>query len=485
MFEFLKDIPPAVLFFGAVGAIVIASGILANLRWALVACAIMLFASSVSYSVDPFTDKLIPTLFTPLQLYRNFIFMFGGGLCYLAIASHLGKFNASTFNPAGILLIAIAFYAGCVRILAGHTDVGLLSIALAFLSIVPLVFVLPNLIQRREQAYTLMRWVLLVMGIWIIINTVQFLVNPSVLYPADSGRFQGLTGNPQFAAVLFAFSSIMCTWVAVNDPSKIVRMFAIASASALIICIAWSGSRTGAGMFVIGAMIILASRVGQLVLLAPFALGFAYFFLTFVIGDVVNIDTSRLTSTQNTRSGSFAAQIQTFLANPLFGTGNPNEAGASENSYFLALSAYGIFMGVLVFSLLGVCANMALKLFRRRKNEDKLGKALTDLAMAGIAMFFAGAFLEGYMMSRVHSATVFLIIVTAIGKRLLDTAPAHDAIEAHDGALRESSEDAYEDEAYADQWQPPQENVWDPAEDWQEPVYALTEYADYAEEEPR
>ncbi|GAB4516150.1 MAG: hypothetical protein Tsb0013_20730 [Phycisphaerales bacterium] len=476
--QFLSDIPPAALFFAAVGAVVVIGGILVNLRWALAAFAIMVFASSISYSVNPFTDELITTLFTPIQLYRNFIYMFGGGLCYLAIAAHLGQFNRTSLNANGLFLIAIATYAAMIRMLMGYFEVGLLSLALAVFSIVPLVLVLPNLIQRRDQIHMLMRWVLLAMGIWIIMNTIQFLVNPAVLYPSQSGRFQGLTGNPQFAAVLTAFATVMTAWVALNDPSKVVRLFAIATATALGICIVWTGSRTGFGMVVVGMSIILASRAGQAVLFLPIVGAFALFFLQYVIGSDATIDASRLVSTQNTRAGSWQAQISTFLANPLFGTGNPNEAGASENSYLLSFSAFGVFMGALVLTFAAVSGAFVLRLFRNRRREDKLGKAMTDLAIAGIVMYFAGAFFEGFIMARVHSATTFLIIAGTIGHRLLDTtherhgaatatALEHDAYEhedEHHPPVVPADEHVYlpEDDAH------PRENVWAPEDDWAE-----------------
>ena len=472
--DFLSDIPPAAIFAAVVGTVVIIAGILFNLRWALASFAIMAFAASISYSIDPYTDTLIPTLFTPVQLYRNFIYMFGGGLCYLAMLAHAGKLNATSINQTGLFLIGIAVIGGAFRILNGYVEAGLLSLGLAVFSIIPLTLIVPNLLERREQVYMLMRWVLLVMGIWIIMNTVQFLVNPGVLYPADSGRFQGLTGNPQFAAVLVSFSTVCMTWVALNDPVKIIRIFAVATAAALAICLVWTGSRTGFGMAVIGLGIIFASRIGQLIWALPVAGIFAVVFLQFVSGEVGSLNPEQLFRTNDTRSSMWGVQIETFLANPLFGTGNPNRAGASENSYLLAFSAFGIFMGTMVLAFMVLSGMLILKLFRNRKHEDRLGRSMSDLAMAGIAMYFAGALLEGCIMSRVHSATVYLVITATIGHRLLATRAERLAHNAE--ALPESDTEAdyHEDESVylPDSYETPQENVWDPEEDWDGDEYA-------------
>ena len=478
--DILNSIPILPTLMGVAFSAALIVAIFASLRWALVAFGIAFFASSVSYSVDPFTDTLIETLFTPIQLHRNFVYIFAGLLCYCAILAHAGKFNKSTINIIGGMLVAIAAYAGFGRIINGFTDVGLLSIGLALLTLVPLSLVAPNLLMTRDQIFAMLRIVLVSMCIWLGMNAVQYLVNPGVLYPSASGRFQGLTGNPQFASVLLAFSCVTCTWVAVNDPLKLVRLISVAAAALMGVCLLWTASRTGFGMAVLGMGIIFASRIGQLIIVLPFVAVFGFLAMQFLTGDGINIDTSRLVSTQNTRGFGWAALVRTFFEHPLFGTGNPNRSGASENSYLLSIAAFGIFMGFIVIALMTACALTALKLFTRRRYEDKQGKAFTDLVIAGFAMYFSGALLEGFIVARVHSATVYLLIFGTIGSRLLVTLPWHTRDdEAHDHASDEydewedeprehAHELEHEDDFGAQDWEEPQENVWDPAEDWDE-----------------
>lgn len=475
------NIPIPVAFFGGIGLIVVVTGIFLNLRWALLAFMLMLFASSISYTVDPYTDELLPTVFMDLQLARTVLYIIGGCLCYLVIAAHAGEFVPNSINAIGVLLASIALYGSVGRILAGNIEAGFLSVGLAVLSVTPLVIVAPNLMTKRSHAITLMRSVVLVMAFWILLNAIQYVVEPWKLYPGGSKRFQGLTANPQFVAVMCAFSSVTCLWVGLNDKNKLFRIFAIGVSTVMLVCLVWSGSRTGFGMFVIGSGFILAARAGQAILLAPVAAIVGMLVLNVVLGTGdVNFDPGRLINTENTRGTSWSGLFRTFLENPLLGTGDPNRARGSENSYLLALAAHGIFMGVLVFALMGACIILCLKLLRRRRYEDKFGKALTDLAMGGMAMYFAGGLLEGYIISRVHSATVFLVLCATIGRRVLDTRPdeQHALEEAttdeeyaeddwHDAPLPEPVE--RDDSGYADEaWDEPEEHVWNPDEDWRE-----------------
>ncbi|MEM1423523.1 MAG: O-antigen ligase family protein [Planctomycetota bacterium] len=468
---FATEVPPIVLFFGTVASAALVGLIFSNLRWALAVFGIMVFASTVSHSVDTYTEEILSTRFSFIQDNRNLLFVFGGMLGYLALGVHIGKLNRNTFHVTGLFICAIVVYAAIVRIINGFVSEGLLSIALVVAATLPYMLLLPNLLERREHVITMTRVILGIMIVWLAMNAIQFVSDPSVLYPSASGRFQGLTANPQFAAVLLAFSIVFTTWVFLHDPSKLVRLVGLGVASALAICLAWSGSRTGFLMSLVGLGFVFSSRIGQFIIAAPFAGVFGFLALSFVSGGDTVIDIGRLTSTDDTRTETWLKQINVFLSNPLFGSGDPNSAGGSESSYLLSVAAFGVFMGLIVFAFAAASALLIYKIYVARKTEDKLGKAMSDLAMGGLAMYFVGGLTEGFIMARLHAAPVFVAIAGVIGLRVLSTRSEQDfsTDERHYASDDEHQYDASPDErAYLpESYDNPDENVWEPEEDWQ------------------
>lgn len=472
-------IPIPVLFFAGVGLLIVIGGLFISPKWAAVPFGLMLFAASISFAVD-FNNDLIRTIFTPIQLRRNLIYFVAGSLLYIALFVHAGKFVRGTAQPLGLLLLAIGVYAGLVRTLNGFAQDGLESIGLVLATTAPAAIFLPNIIRDRGNALIIMRIIAIVMGIWLTMNFLQFMVNPEVLYPAQSGRFQGLSGNPQFAAIMLANALTISVWGALNDNWKILRPLWIVLIGALLVTLIWTGSRTGMLMFAIGASIVTFSRIGQLALVAPLVAGMAYFFLSYVIGDSAIIDAGRYGDFSDTRSAKWAELLQTFFTNPVFGTGDPNLAGGSENSYLLSIATYGVFMGVLVLGLVLIGAYQSLMLFTKRRQADKRTKALIDLALAGYAMYFSGAVFEGFIVGRIHTANVFLLFFGALATRLLVMPARADASEQLADELAENDEyDEYaedwtdyepverDDTGYADDsWHGEKDNAWVTEDDW-------------------
>jgi hypothetical protein len=71
-------------------------------------------------------------------------------------------------------------------------------------------------------------------------------------------------------------------------------------------------------------------------------------------------------------------------------------------------------LGILVFLTL-IAFVIGLKWFRARFSLDPYYRPLLDLCIGGVAMFFAGAVLEGYIVSRVSASLCLIPIYCGAG----------------------------------------------------------------------
>ncbi len=448
---------PIVLFVAVLGAATLAAMVVVSMRAAIIVFGLMLFSTSISFGLTPDGD-LINTWLTPLQLRRNELFIACGAMMYLAVLVHFPKFGRGTLGAATALMVALPVYAGLIRVVNGYFNEGALSIGLALATVPPIMFMLPNLVRRREESLMPLRAISLVAVAWIFVAGVQYLLDPGVLTPGASSRFQGLSGNPQFASVFLATTGIVTLWLSANDRVKTFRLGWLALAGVICVCLLWTGSRTGALLFTAGAMFIYASRLGQLVLLAPLVLGAGFLFFRFFLGGDVEFNTGRLTDTTNTRAVQWNNQINSFISNPLFGTGDPDTVGGSENSYLAGAASYGIFYFFLMIALMIAAGTLCLKLYQLRKFMDKRTRSQTDLVLAFMAMYFGGALLEGYIIARVSPMTIIFVLMASLGMQILIDVRARLAGESPeeytpsewDEGEPHDYEDGYADEGYHD-----------------------------------
>jgi len=133
----------------------------------------------------------------------------------------------------------------------------------------------------------------------------------------------------------------------------------------------------------------------------------------------VGSSAQRLLSTENTRAGGWQQLLEVGLANPLLGVG-VNDTGASENSYLLALAAYGVGGLCMVLLVAAVSAFVVLRLLRLRFGaayRTPYG-GLIDLVVGFNAMYFIGAVLEGYIVARISPLLFSMLIFGALAAYL-------------------------------------------------------------------
>lgn len=387
----------------------------------------MFLAASIAAPIDWQGDP-IQTWMTPVQARRAELFAACGGLLLLSLGLNFFRLKVSEVSMVGITLALIGFYAGFVRTIASGDPIdGVLTIVLAVVTIFPGVLLARAVIDGPGDVVNMMRVLALVSAVWIACCFVQFMVRPRVLTLAGGGRFHGMLGNPQHAAAYLAFVTAACLYLIPNDPKYLLRFLWAGLAGVNVGLLLWTQSRTGLGMFVILTAAIFYARLGTAIIFLPIV-------GALVLGawSIVGIDASdtafrRLGEGRDTRTAVWNAMLEQFFANPLFGAGSQQEAVNSENSFLLGLAAYGVFMGVLILILFASVAYQVLTVLRLRPWLLPEERRVMDLYMGVVGAYFAGSMLEGYIVSRVSSPLVVLIIFSGIGGWLVSNAKQRQA----------------------------------------------------------
>ena len=417
--EALQSIPPAVLIAGAIAGVVAVIALFSVKRSLLFLISIMIFVACTG-TYEEYAGKVARTIIHPVSSQRSLIFAALGSLIFAWILANWKSINFANTPLQMLVLVVMGYYASLIRFFHEGPVGGAFSIAFASVTLIPLALALPAALQSRERIILMLRLVALAGAAYLFFCAVQFLVNRGVMLRPPQSRFSGLSGNPQSVAISFSVFSLVSLWLLLFDPKRRFRLIWAAVLGASLIVLLWTGSRTGVGMTVIGMCFAFYRRFGKLVLFAPVGLVVAYFAYDYLLGQGVEFVADRLVSTENTREKSWRIQWEMFTTSPVIGVGVADTK--SENSYLYALAAFGVGMGVLVFILVCVSAILCLKLFVMRRRLPDEYKPICDLTLAYNALYFAGGFLEGYMLARVGSHLVFMSIFAAIATTLLHVA---------------------------------------------------------------
>lgn len=383
-------------------------------RWGiLVPLFLMVLASSMAIPRD-WSDRVLPTVWLGIQSRRSEIFLGAGVAGLVLTAAQFARLSGKRLSLAGLVLVAIGVYSAILRLHHGGPADGFQSLIFAVCTLIPLLVAAPLAMDSAADVRGLLRCIGLVNAVWIFMCFVQFAINSSYLTQGNQFRFVGLLGNPQHAGVLISFFAVSMLWLLMNDRGKILRVIYTGLVGANLILLIWTGSRTGMGMSLIGFAGVMYTRMGRSILFLPVVVIIAYVGFKAVLSVTgLKIGSDRLTTLEDTRTAAWMTLLSVGMENPLFGAGT-DEAERSENSWLYAFASYGI--GMLMLAVLMTCA-AAFEFLRAVRMRAWLAldeRRVLDLALGVVAMYFAGAILEGYMISRVAGALPFIMVFAGV-----------------------------------------------------------------------
>ena len=434
-----------VIFVAGFAALVVVAALVMKISFKHWLIAGALFATALTAPIDDLKTHYLETWMHPVQVQRAAIHL-GLGVVLSIIMLAQGGASAQLLPASSMLLLTIGLLAGLLQFVHEDAGTALQSLGFALATIPSMIAVVGRLTRDYDGCLRMIRVLMWVSVIWTFCCSVQFVINPKLLLN-NTGRFWGMLANAQQAAVFCAPLTVGALWLLLNDPQRRTKFLWLALTAINLLFLIWTGSRTGALMLVVGCMGVLYARVGRAVLLLPVA-GLVFWAL-YGLSDSLQIGANleRFASTDNTRGWVWKAQIETALANPLIGAGW-GDAGGSESSYLGSFAGYGIGMFLLVIGLLFVTMWGCAKLLIARRSMPPELRALTDLYNGFMAMYFAGAAFEGYILARSAATSVMFLMFAGIGKFLLDEARAYRS--GHVPAFIDNAPEYAEHAEYAD-----------------------------------
>lgn len=435
----------------ALTGLIVAVFVLASLarpRYALLIVSAMLFVSTLGVAGE--RGKLLIELWLgPLQRQRSEVYLGMGLGLFLPLLMLITRSRVRTLPLQSLLMVIIGFYAGTMRFIHEGPRSGAESLLFIGVTGVPLLLILPRLLEEWDDWYRMLRAVMWMNLAWVGAVAIQFFVNRSPLLIGGERRFTGLSNNPQLAATLLAALSVIAVWMILNDPLRRFRPLWIGVASLDIVMLVLTGSRTGAGMFMIGIVAVLYSRAGQAIFLVPPAGLIAAVVLDLLRGMRFGGGFERFTSTENTRAEPWKILWDKGMESPLVGVG-VDEALFAENSYLLGFASYGVGMVFLLLILVLVSGAIMMRLGLLRWRAPKAQRALIDLILGFNAMLFLGGIFEGYLVARVAPQVVLLYMFGAMTARLIAKMTREDPAYVEEAVAEDEAEDVLEHAGYGD-----------------------------------
>ena len=390
-------------------------------RGPLLAVSIVFFTLCFGYLDSNFFDN---TLIGPLQALRDssrpltVIFLFS--LCLSAPRTDRG------WRMSFVLFATLAFYVFqsmyLLRLLlAGESVRSILGILTDGLLFVGIVYGLGRRIQSQLDVDSILRALSIASALFLACNIMQ--LGFGYGQAIGQGRFMGVSGNPQLAGFVCAvFVIVNCYSHSRSSLKSWMSYYHAIQIGLLLMLIVWSGSRMSALSVAVGLIFFYRLRIGK-ILVFGIVSGIVLFIAVSLFPDsLTKVD--RFTSGLDTRSAVWAARIDDFKSNPLFGTigaQNDQEVNASESSYLSTAALMGItgllLLALTVFSMVA----SAIKCWIHRRCTN-FSTESADIVIAGIAMILFASIFEGFFLGILSMAVVFLYLLLTIAAYLLDAA---------------------------------------------------------------
>ncbi|MCZ6835472.1 MAG: O-antigen ligase family protein [Planctomycetota bacterium] len=414
--ESFTNLPiPAVIFAIAIG-LVVWSFLIVDVRHSRWLIGLMLFVSAINVAIT-WQGTIFGSWLLPLQQNRSTLFLATGVLLGLGLLLQLQVLSIRDIAGQGWMLLVIGLFQGVMRGVHDGFVQGMMSIGFAVATILPLITIIPALHREEVDWFKFLRIFMWVNLAWIACVAVQFVVNPSKLTLGSEDRFIGITSNPQHAAMTLSVFSTVALWLFMNDKSSRARWPFLLLFGIDIVMLMGTGSRTGILLLFIGLVAILYRRMGRTVLLLPIVAGVLY--LAFFLAGQLDLDLGfqRVVSFEDTRTGRWIQLWNEGMEAPLIGLGRYDIAG-TENSYLMAVAAFGLPMLALILLLMAVSLWHCFKLWRSRPYAGSLA-CYIDLTLGFNVMYFIGAMLEGHILARIAPMLIFFLCFSGASAKLL------------------------------------------------------------------
>lgn len=396
----------------------------AGIKWA--GLSITAFVASLMQYKDewhPVPDPLWGPIETLVQFGRPLAIV---GLLFLALVTALSSpISNARFSPAIAWLFAAQIVLVTKLASGGLWSTAGLSLTIYLLLLFVMVKGVSRWLSDKSGEHYFFFAISGVAAFFVIVVGIQSAVDASAI--VTNGRLRGPTGNAQHAAVLLATAAPAIVYQLLCDDKKgivlwIKRLAFGSLLLSVVICLAWTGSRTGVSMFVIAMLVVLRSTGIFRLALAAFALGaVGYLLKDYVIEqDELGLQDSaaHILYLEDTRRDAWEGMWNNFLDNPLFGVPvEGDRLGFGESSWLAMGSTTGL-IGLVPLSLFGLSMISLIRGLQRAR-INVVNKLSIDATIAGLLALVAGSFTEAYLLGIITTPLIFTQLYVLMGNHLI------------------------------------------------------------------
>lgn len=404
----------AVAGFAALGAF----ALFARRGWRLP----LLLALFLATLVDGSTEFFQNTLFPPLERVRdaNQVLVVAL-LALLAVATR--RFPALPGAVGGVLVALLCFemFYALRMFLAGLYLKGALAAGTFALLLLAMPLGVGRTLRDEDDLERLVRTVGLLSIPYLLCNALQFAFSPTATVHA--GRFAGISGNAQAAAMIIALQVVALAWM-LSRPRKGTWMLPLllGLVAAMAVVLVWTGSRTGMLSTLVGVTILFRRRIAAFVVVIGVVVAVAVAFAT-ALGEV-ETSFERLESTDNTRADVWMMGLEEFAQRPIFGTlglGSERDTKVIESTVIQTLQTMGIVALPLLLWVYAAILGAMLRLRRLAKEDPELAP-LADFSLAVWGMLLVMSLFEAVLLGITTFFALMLYVNGSLTARLLTSA---------------------------------------------------------------
>jgi len=362
------------------------------------------FYESLDARIVSFIPSAIIALNTPLIILS----IFTGGL-YLFFSFNNQNFKqVPRLSSSQVLFIFLKLYLLCNSLVKNDFGAWLIEDAQSLVIIIFLCFFVQHIGVIRRSTNSILAVIFIVGCAFILINVFEALLNIQAV--SFSGRFFGLTVQPNTMGVYSSIFAVISLWKYYKTESRYVKLSTICIFLLACFFVFASASRASFAVLLIGLLVFLSPIINWTQLLKAILLGFVAAILMFFIYYDVAIEYfnfSRLIDMTDTRIKTKEIFWNSFLLSPFFGVGNFSESTA--NSYFVIMVKGGMLgVGILLCTISCVLINLYRRIIYISINDDI--RCFTALFI----MLSAGGFYEGYLIDNFSFTSVLYLILLGL-----------------------------------------------------------------------
>jgi hypothetical protein len=405
---------------GIVGFAVLAgSAVFSPRGWRLPLLLTLLLSTLIDGSTEYFQNILFP----PLQQVREANqLLVVAMLALIAVATR--RFPPFAGAVGGVLAALFCFelFYALRTFLGGQYLKGALATMTYLLLMAAMPLGIGRALRDGENAERLVRTVGMLAIPYLACNALQFAYSPS--FTVHGGRFSGISGNAQAAAMIASVQTVAIAWM-LSRPRKGTWMLPmlVGLVGAMAVLLIWTGSRTGMLSTIVGVTILFRRRIAAFVVVIGIAGAVAVAFAS-ALGEVEG-SFERLGSTDNTRAEVWLMGMEEFAERPIFGTfglGETRDVKVIESTIIQTLQTMGIVALPLLLWVYGAIGMAMLRLHRLAREHPERG-AMADFSLAVWGMLLVMSLFEAVFLGITTFFALILYVNGMLTARLLNPEP--------------------------------------------------------------